>query len=53
LRHRNGAKGLSRGDGGDTATIRPLKRLLLCIDARHGLKQVGLAAWVGSGMKII
>mmetsp|Transcript_56462 Transcript_56462/g.113096 ORF Transcript_56462/g.113096 Transcript_56462/m.113096 type:complete len:497 (+) Transcript_56462:84-1574(+) len=37
LRHRNGAKGLSSGDGGDSDR-QPLKRLVLLVDARHGLK---------------
>lgn len=39
LRHRNGVKGKSRGDGGDTFTS-PLKRLILLLDARHGLKEI-------------
>jgi GTP-binding protein EngB required for normal cell division len=39
LRHRNGLKGLSRGDGGDTFTS-PLKRMCLLLDARHGLKEI-------------
>ena len=37
LRHRNGHKGQTRGDGGD-GDRQPLKRLLLLVDARHGLK---------------
>lgn len=37
LRHRNGLKGRSKGDGGDSDKA-PLKRVLLLLDARHGLK---------------